>query len=328
MQSVSKTTLAEADLQAIVNQHFGRAARLSAAEELKDGYFNAAYRLDLADGFRCVLKVAPPPTVRVLRYEFDIMTAEVETMRLVQARTAMPVPEIFCHDRSRTVIDNEFYLMAFLPGGPFHKLKKTLPEADRRRIEREIGAHLAAMNAITGPAFGYFAASTPRFATWRAAFDFMIGGVLDDGRDMAVELPLPYDALHDLLRASYPALDEIVTPQLVHWDLWDGNVFVDPETAQITGIIDFERSLWGDPLMEMNFSPLANDTVFADGYAQPMLVTPKQRIRRALYNIYVYLIMVIECYYRLYPTRDQENWIRPKLAAELRELEAMQALGA
>ena len=324
MQSASKTALSAATLQDIVAHYFGSAARLSATEELKDGYFNAAYRLDLADGFRCVLKVAPPAAVRVLRYEYDIMTAEVETMRLVKARTAMPVPEIYHHDRSHAVIDNEYYLMAFLPGGPFHKLKSTLAIEDRRRIEREIGAHLAEMNAITGPAFGYFPSSTPRFDTWRLAFDFMLGGVLADGQDMSVVLPLPYDALLDLVCASYSALDEIETPQLVHWDLWDGNVFVDPSTAQITGVIDFERSLWGDPLMEMNFSPLARDTVFSEGYGRPMLATPQQRIRRALYNIYVYLIMVIESYYRLYPTRDQENWIRPKLVEELRELETMQ----
>jgi aminoglycoside phosphotransferase (APT) family kinase protein len=326
MQSTSKTALSAATLQTIVTHHFGGAAQLRAAEELKDGYFNAAYRLDLADGFRCVLKVAPPANVRVLRYEADIMTAEVEAMRLVKARTRMPVPEIYAHDRARAVIDNEYYLMAFLAGGPFNKLKKTLAVEDRQRIEREIGAHLAEMNAITGPAFGYFPPSSPRFAAWRAAFDFMLDGVLADGQDMAVALPRPDDELRELLRASYPALDEITTPQLVHWDLWDGNVFVDPATAQITGVFDFERALWGDPLMEMNFSPLARDTVFAEGYGRDMLATPQQRIRRTLYNIYVYLIMVIECYYRLYPTRDQENWIRPWLAAELTELETLQRL--
>lgn len=322
MQSISKTALSHADIQAIVSRHLGSASRLAGFEELKDGYFNAAYRLDLADGFRCVLKVAPPAAVRVLRYEDDIMTAEVETMRLVRSRTTMPVPEIYAHDRLHAVIDNEFYLMAFLAGAPFHKLRTVLALEDRRRIEREIGAYLREMNEVTGPAFGYFAPSSPRFDRWRSAFDFMVCGVLADGRDKAVALPRPYDVLLDLLRSAYPALDEIAMPQLVHWDLWDGNVFVDPTTAQITGIIDFERSLWGDPLMEMNFSPLARESVAKEGYGKPMLETPAQCTRRMLYNIYVYLIMVIECYYRLYPTQDQENWIRPKLAAELDALEA------
>ena len=59
-----------------------------------------------------------------------------------------------------------------------------------------------------------------------------------------------------LCAEAHPALDEVQSPRLVHWDLWDGNVFVDPATAQITGISDFERSLWGDPLMEVNFGAL------------------------------------------------------------------------
>ena len=46
-------------------------------------------------------------------------------------------------------------------------------------------------------------------------------------------------------------LDEVSEPALVHWDLWAGNVFV--KDGKITGITDFERALWGDPLMEHYF---------------------------------------------------------------------------
>ena len=151
------------------------------------------------------------------------------------------------------------------------------------------------------------------------------GGRFKHTQEMSVELPLPYDALLDLLRRSYPALDEVQSPRLVHWDLWDGNVFVDPATAQITGIIDFERSLWGDPLMEVNFgafAPLEPDSPLLQGYGRPMLTTPEARVRRTLYNIYLFLIMIIECTYRRYPTQDQENWARRLLAVELDKLQA------
>jgi aminoglycoside phosphotransferase (APT) family kinase protein len=325
MQSISKTSLTHEMVQAIVTHHFGAASRLVAAEELTDGYYNAAYGLDLADGLRCVLKVAPPASVPVLRYEHDIMTAEVETIRLVRAHTGMPAPEVLCHDRSHELIDNAFFIMTFVAGMPFHKLRTLMSQEDQQRILRQIGVFLAEMNAISGPAFGYFTPRSPRFEDWRSAFDFMLRGVMADGQDMLVELPLEYDALLDLVSRSYPALDEIQSPRLVHWDLWDGNVFVDPTTAQITGIIDFERSLWGDPLMEVNFgafAPLEPDSPLLQGYGRQMLATPAEKVRRTLYNIYLFLIMIIECTYRRYPTQDQENWARRLLAVELGKLQA------
>ena len=73
MQSVSKTYVSPAVAQAIVDAHLGEGLHLDAFEELKEGYFNAAYYLKLSDGQERVLKVAPPDSVRVLGYEKDIM---------------------------------------------------------------------------------------------------------------------------------------------------------------------------------------------------------------------------------------------------------------
>ena len=42
-----------------------------------------------------------------------------------------------------------------------------------------------------------------------------------------------------------------------------------------------------------------------------------QQRRRALYNIYLYLIMIIECYYRRYENDKQETWARGQLQREL-----------
>ena len=67
---------------------------ITAFDECTEGWFNAVYRLGLDDGRSVVLKVAPPPAVRVLRYEADIIRTEVDAMRLVGERTAVPVPAV------------------------------------------------------------------------------------------------------------------------------------------------------------------------------------------------------------------------------------------
>lgn len=323
MHSLSKTVVSPDTAQAIIAAAFGSGSRVRAFEELKDGFFNAAYAITLTDGLRCVLKVAPPDGVRVLRYERDILAAEVAVMRLVREHTEMPVPAILGHDTSRRLVDSDFYLMAFIAGAPLNKLRRELTPDEQHAVDREIGRYLRQMNEIAGPAFGYFSHPAPPGQPWRETFLAMLDGVLADGQEIGVALPLAYDALRGRVAAAAPILDEVTAPRLVHWDLWDGNIFVDPATKRVNGIIDFERALWGDPLMEANFvfAPPAGLAAFTEGYGQALLDTPAQVQRRILYNIYLYLIMVIECAYRQYETHDQENWARGRLVRELEQLE-------
>ena len=110
-----------------------------------------------------MLKVAPPASLPVLRYEHDIMTAEVETIRLVRAHTSMPAPEVLCHDPSHTLIDNEFFIMGFVAGVPFHKLRTSITRRISSASSARWATFLAEMNAISGNVFGYSAPHSPRF---------------------------------------------------------------------------------------------------------------------------------------------------------------------
>ncbi len=317
MKSLSKTPVSIDQARAIAQKHLRQPLRNFS--ELADGYFNAAYRLDLADGATRVLKVAPLGHVQTLRYERDIMQAEVGALQLVRQHTEMPVPQVYIHDTSRTLLLADYFIMDFIPGISFWNLRKELSESDQQAIERESGRYLRQMNQICGQHFGYFAGAE-RFSTWPECFDHMLQGVLQDGQDAGISLPLAYPELLAFARSKYDCLRNVTTPSLVHWDLWDGNIFVDPATRQITGIIDFERALWGDPLMEVGFGAFGDNPHFRAGYGEDLLAGPDAATRKALYNLYLYLIMIIEYTYRQYETQDQENWARGLLAAELEKL--------
>lgn len=321
MYALSKTPISLETAQTIVAVHFGPDAKINQYEELSDGMYNAAYRIELADGQKSVLKVAPPDHVKVLRYEKNIMQAEVDVLRRLRARTDVPVPEVLAYDTSRRLIDNDYYLMSFIPGVGLHKLRKELSMEEQHAIDFRVGQYLRQINAISGDYFGYFAQPEFHFSTWQAAFSSMIEQVLQDGRAAGVELPIEYDALSARLHPFYPALDEVTQPVLVHWDLWDGNIFIDPATKTITGILDCERALWGDPLMEQNFDAFGTNAALMEGYGLDLLATTAARTRRSLYNIYLWLIMVIESTYRQFESKDQENWARSKLVEEMGKLE-------
>ncbi|MFO7583660.1 MAG: phosphotransferase, partial [Anaerolineales bacterium] len=189
MKSLSKTPVTPGQAGAIARLHFGQP--LASFEELSDGYFNAAYRLELDDGGIYVLKVAPPSEVRVLRYERDIMQAEVGALRLVRDRTEMPVPQVHAYDSSRDILASDYFIMDFIPGVSFWNLREKLSEADQQAIERESAGYLRQMNEIRGESFGYFA-DPARFSNWPDCFDYMLQGVLQDGQDADVSLPLAY----------------------------------------------------------------------------------------------------------------------------------------
>ena len=324
MDSFSKIPLSIELARGIVCHHFGDGRKLAAYEELREGFFNAAALLELDDGLKCVLKAAPPDEVTVLRYEKDLMRAEVESMRLVRQRTQVPVPEIYIYDTTRCLLPSEFFLMEFVPGVPFHKLRNQLSDEVQQNVRREMGRMTREMAEITGPVFGYWTQPCQPGVTWRDCFASMLQGVLQDGLDVQVDLERPYDEIYRILERNFPALDEVSTPRLVHWDLWDGNVFVDPQSGKVTGLIDFERALWADPLMEAIFmhpDPPLPGGPCAEGYGEPLFQDPAQVTRRLLYNAYLYLIMVIECTYRKYPDQRQENWTRPRLKETLQRLE-------
>ncbi len=318
MTLLTKTPVTADQARAIAEAHFGQA--LTAFEELSEGFYNAAYRLDLSGGAAFVLKAAPRDDVDVLTYERNILAAEVGALRLVRAKTDMPVPAVHVHDTSRALLPADFFIMDFVPGRSYFKLHGDLPPEAVRAVDMQIGRFQRQMNAITGESFGYFA-SGPRFARWAYCFDHMLRGVLADGRAAGVPLPMADEALLALARGHYGALDAITEPRLVHWDLWDGNVFIDPESCRITGILDFERALWGDPLMEVGFGGLIDKPHFLAGYGADLLALPGAAIRKTLYNLYLYLIMVIEPTYRHYEDDRQENWARGRLAETLAALQ-------
>jgi aminoglycoside phosphotransferase (APT) family kinase protein len=320
MNSISKIQLSAEIAQPIITSAFGAQHSLASFQELKEGYFNAAALLELDDGMKCVLKAAPPEDVRVLRYEKNIMKAEVKALRLVGKHTDVPVAKILCYDTSRRLLESDFFIMEYLPGTGFHKLRHQLSTPQQAEIERSMGRLARQINTLTGTAFGYFAQPEAAGIPWRVCFGNMLRGLLLDGWEMGVNLPLPYEQLFQRLEASFDALDEVDTPRLVHWDLWEGNLLVDPQTRQVTGLLDFERALWGDPLMEYIFHNLEPDSNYIQGYGAALLASPTARRRRLLYNAYFYLVLIIECPFRKYETDDQENWARPRLEETLKAL--------
>jgi fructosamine-3-kinase len=321
MESVTKSKIPNSAILELTKNTFGSSADLVSIEELTDGYFNTAYLVTLKDGFKSILKVAPLKSVRLMRYEKDLMRAEVETLNLIKTNTKAPVPKVYDYVPKSNIIENELFFMEYIDGVPFNKIKEKLSSEDNAYINKQVGMHTKQINSIKGDCYGYISQKDKQFKTWAEAFTLFIDELLEDGQEANIELPMSYSDIKQVVKNKTHILNQITQPTLLHKDLWLGNIFVNPDNLEVTGIIDCERAVWGDPMMEFVCGFLEDNEAFNMGYERNKAVSLDDKYRKSLYSIYLYLIMTIECRYRFYPTDDQEKWAWKSLENELKIIE-------
>lgn len=298
-------------------------------ELLTGGTFATTYRVTLTDGTRVVVKTAPADAGRLLRYEHDLVRTEAEVYALAAERPGLLMPRVLLTDFSRTVLPSDVVVVSHLDGVPLVDLGETAP-AVAARVDHELGAFMARLHTVTGDRFGYVNDGSGLLApTWPEAFGLMLGALLDDAARWGT--PVPDAEVRAALARHTDALAEVTTPVLVHGDLWAGNLFVDPATGELVGVIDTERSLWADPLYELvgadQMGGRTAPATLLDGYAAAggafALDTPGGRARLQLYRLYLSLVLIIEIAPRAY-TGD---WIGPHRAtAERLVREALDVL--
>lgn len=310
MKGTNKISLTEQDLSSIMKRHMG--SNVSASWELSEGWANTAYAVELTDGRKVVIKAAPGKEATLMRYEQHLMKTEVEVMRLIAQRELIPIPHIYTHDDTRTLIDSEFFIMEYVEGTPLNKVKDELPSEAVTHIYEQLGHYNRLLNEITGERFGYYVQAEGFSSSWRDSFRRIMNDLLADGRDAGVKLTVSYEEVEQAIEQHLDSLDEVHTPSLIHWDLWDGNVFV--KDGEVKALIDFERAMWADPLMEYYFTKFSDTEAFQRGYGK-LSWTDNERRRRWLYDLHMDLIQLIECAYRNYEDPNHITWATNLFAA-------------
>lgn len=324
MESKTKNKKTREQVESMVERAFngmGLAAGEEALTELKDGWFNAAYNVRLADGRDVILKIAPSQGAEVMRYEKNIMTTEVASMRMVRQDPAIPVPEIYFFDNAHDLCDSDYFFMQKIDGDNLEHVKGNLPAETQASIEWQTGEIIHHINRFPGTYFGYDGNPDLRASTWKEAFIKIVEAALDDAARKNVVFDFSYEELRAVIAKHAPALEEISAPCLVHWDAWNPNFFV--KDGKITGIIDFERALWAEPLMEAQFRRFGGDDIThaMRGYGKTSFSFAEEQ-RRYLYELHLFLVMHVECFYRNYDTDHIFNLSRQLIRSTMEWLTA------
>ena len=130
------------------------------------------------------------------------------------------------------------------------------PWTERRRVDAnhvltQVGHMLAQVHNLHATAYGYLGAHKPMEpqTNWVDAFaimwDKLVADIVGVGHYDFEEA----DFMRRLLSKYLKLFDRPVKSSLLHMDIWHQNILVD-ERGTVTGIVDWDRALWGDPEIE------------------------------------------------------------------------------
>ena len=314
-------------------------------EALGGGEFAAVAHVALRDGGELVLKVGPAPEVPLLAYERGMVGAEVRYLtRLGHEAPGVPVATVLAHGEDAGGDENtaggtsggEWMAVSLLPGRPLYHYLDQAREAGEADpggpVRAALGAACARVHTLTSPdrSFGYDDGVRPHGATWPEAYTAIIEALLADAAAWDLALPAPAEQIRALIRRNAEVLADVRRPALVHFDLWDGNVLAAPGpdgALELSGLVDGERFLYGDPLIDFVSTALFRrieaepEHPFVAGYraatGEPGRAFTAGELRRlALYRLHLYLLMYVEM-----PSRGKRRGV-PEHAERWERLEA------
>lgn len=278
--------IAETLLRRVLAVHLPVDADRVRLEPIRTGKHNRSYICHTDQG-DAVLRIAPPQ-VGMIFYERNMMAQEPALHALLRAETTVPVAEIYAYDDSRALIDRSYMLMERLPGCALSDMSPVPPRL-YARVLAQVGEALRQMHALTADAYGYIGAHHPMAPqpSWWSAFRVMWNALLDDVVGAGGYSVKEADVLRSLLDAYRTCFDRPVQASLLHMDVWSQNILVDQQ-GTVTGLVDLDRALWGDP--EIEYAVLdycgISEPAFWGGYGTARDESVEAQTRQRFYLLY------------------------------------------
>lgn len=292
---------------------------MTAFAELSEGLCNIAYRIEFSDGSKSILKIAPHFNHTLLRNEKCLMNAEVNAMKLAENIKCVKTAKVQYYDTSKTLCTGEYFIMECLEGESLVSLQDKLSDEEKASIYSEIGGIVGDIAKIKGDRFGQLYDGAEKFDKLYDFIKMLIRNVLADAEEKEIVIGVSPEEIFSLLEAHKTVFED-VSPVLVHYDLWEGNIFV--KNGHVCALIDWERALWGDVFMEDRFRRHSVNDPFLQGFGQTDF-SEAERMRILWYDIVLYLCMMTEGKFREYPDDSQYRWIKPYFDLSWCELKTM-----
>lgn len=276
---------------------------VDSCRRITTGKYNQTYDVALRQNGKSaapqsvIVRIAPPDGIGGTFYEIGMMAQEPEIHEIVRSETSIPAAEILAHDTSRKVVDRNFLIMEKLPGTALSDISGLSMDFYDPVLE-QVGRMLAELHRVTQDLYGYLGAHNcmePQ-PDWSSAFRVMWNKLIDDIVAVGAYDDSEADTLRQLHDACSEAFDRPVDASLLHMDIWGQNILVDRD-GQVTGLVDWDRALWGDPEIEyavLDYCGISRPA-FWRGYGRSRDTSSEAQIRGLFYYLFeVQKYIVIE----------------------------------
>jgi len=289
------------------------------AKPLSGGFCNAVYLIE-ANHQKMVLKIAPDPSVVLMRHERDILYTEAAVMKLFQDRLDIPMPKMIYFDSSCTLCPTPYFFMSFMEGEPLLQIEPKPSVSEIMKIKREIGVISRKISSLKTEYFG-IPAMPETFTKNNCDFVLTLFSLLlEDAEDKEITVPkITKKELLELIESQRSILEEVKDPCYVHTDTWDGNIMV--KNGSFIGLVDYAAVLYGDPLLHHDFHDFSPQPriEFLEGFGKES-ITEHEQIRILIYKIWQRLGMIVERGYREYEDKNLYFWVLDEFAKEVENL--------
>ena len=233
----------------ICRRVFGPSVDLERVDRLGFSSFNRVYRLWFADRESLVLRIAPSEPV-AFASEAHLMRNEHAAGPWFASLGPL-VPKIVECDWTHTVIDADWMLQTVATGQSAAGSQglQLFPRVAWGGYYRQLGRISRRIHSISGAFFGsHLGERFSHFPDYlghkleQYAADLHRGGIPNQS----------IGAAQDWLARRESLFDSVERPSLLSGDLWVVNTLIQEQEGQpvITGVLDFDRSCWGDPAFD------------------------------------------------------------------------------
>lgn len=286
-------------------------------KELTEGLCNVAYDIAWEDGTSSILKIASSDRSHNTSNEVSLMKAEVKAMKIVKERCSVPVAQVLYYDTSRTLCDGDYFFMEKLPGENLMFLNDSLPVKVQDSLQEELGKIAVELSRVQHDTFGFLGEDDGYDSLYPFVRRLLTNLIMDAGR-REIDIYYEGEKLLEGLERDKACFELVERPSLVHWDMWIGNVFV--KDQHVSGIIDWERAMWGEPFMDDRFRAHNREAAFLRGYGKSTF-SAEEKTRLGWYDVILYLTMMIEVFYREFDDLGQYEWAKEQLQSVVETLQ-------
>jgi aminoglycoside phosphotransferase (APT) family kinase protein len=207
----------------------------------------------------------------------------------------LPVPELLLLDETRTLVPQVFAITTRLPGETVYGCWPALDRRTREQLAFEAGRCQARLHQHTLPAFGGLSElAAGSFPTWKAYLEDSVARHVRQARQQELLDAAATTRIEHLLTRFESLMAAVTTASLLHRDYHFENIL--QRDGKITGIIDFEWAMAGDPAFDCRIDETLAECSgsvepFYAGYASLSPLSEQHRLKVDFYR----LLLCLEC---------------------------------